>query len=500
MRRIGATKRLPDPSSADSGRIKIVFRQIADLELDPRNPRAHSPRQVRQIARSIESFGFNVPVLIGAGRRVLAGHGRIMACKELGWSEVPTISLEHLSEAQARAFMIADNRLTENSVWDDRLLAEQLKELSVLDLEFSIEATGFEMGEIDLRIEGLTSPAEPDQADDLESVPAGPPISQAGDLWLLGEHRVLCASALDRAAYATLMEGEKADLIFTDPPYNVRIEGNVSGLGAARHREFAMASGEMSQAEFTSFLVRALSLLAGHSAEGSLHYICMDWRHTEELLNAGRTAYSELKNLCVWVKDKGGMGSLYRSQHELVFVFKHGRKPHRNNVMLGMHGRNRSNVWHYPCASSFSRSGDEGNLLSLHPTVKPAAMVADAIMDATARRDIVLDGFLGSGTTLIAAERTGRRCFGLELDPLYIDTIVRRWQEFTKNDARHAVSGRSFADIEAEEVGVGQGNKGSLGPRGKSVRRLRGRVSQAPPTHPVSERALRKPERTTSKL
>ncbi len=500
MRRIGATKRLPDPSSADSGRIKIVFRQIADLELDPRNPRAHSPRQVRQIARSIESFGFNVPVLIGAGRRVLAGHGRIMACKELGWSEVPTISLEHLSEAQARAFMIADNRLTENSVWDDRLLAEQLKELSVLDLEFSIEATGFEMGEIDLRIEGLTSTAERDQADDLESVPAGPPVSQAGDLWLLGEHRVLCASALDRAAYATLMEGEKADLIFTDPPYNVRIEGNVSGLGAARHREFAMASGEMSQAEFTSFLVRALSLLAGHSTEGSLHYVCMDWRHMEELLSAGRTAYSELKNLCVWVKDNGGMGSLYRSQHELVFVFKHGRKPHRNNVMLGMHGRNRSNVWSYPCASSFSRSGDEGNLLSLHPTVKPAAMVADAIMDATCRRDIVLDGFLGSGTTLIAAERTGRRCFGLELDPLYVDTIVRRWQEFTKNDARHAVSGRSFADIEAEEVSVGQGNKGSVGPRGKSVRRLRGRVSQATATHPVSEGALRKPERTTSKL
>jgi DNA modification methylase len=469
MGRIGATKRLPDPSSTDdSDGIKVVFRQIADLKLDPRNPRAHSPRQVRQIARSIESFGFNVPVLIDSGGKVLAGHGRIMACKELGWIKVPTISLEHLSEAQARAFMIADNRLTENSVWDDRLLAEQLKELSILDLEFSLEATGFEMGEIDLRIEGLTSAPELDQADDLESVPVGPPVSRPGDLWMLGEHRVLCASALDRAAYATLMEGEKADLIFTDPPYNVRIEGNVSGLGAARHREFAMASGEMSQAEFTSFLVRALSLLAGHSAEGSLHYICMDWRHMEELLTAGRTAYSDLKNLCVWVKDKGGMGSLYRSQHELVFVFKHGRKPHRNNVMLGMHGRNRSNVWNYPSASSFSRSGDEGNLLNLHPTVKPAAMVADAIMDATCRRDIVLDCFLGSGTTLIAAERTGRRCFGLELDPLYVDTIVRRWQAFTKDDARHAVSGRSFAEIEAEEVNVGQRQKGSVGSRGRS--------------------------------
>jgi hypothetical protein len=202
----------------------------------------------------------------------------------------------------------------------------------------------------------------------------------------------------------------------------------------------------------------------------------------------------------VWVKDNGGMGSLYRSQHELVFVFKHGRQPHRNNVMLGMHGRNRSNVWSYPCATSFSRSSDEGNLLGLHPTVKPAAMVADAIMDATSRRDIVLDGFLGSGTTLIAAERTGRRCFGLELDPLYVDTIVRRWQAFTKNDAHHAVSGRSFADVEDEEVSVGQGRKGPVGQPGKAGRQLRGRVPQAPASHTVSERALRKPERTTSKL
>ena len=222
-----------------------------------------------------------------------------------------------------------------------------------------------------------------------------------------------------------------------------------------------MASGEMSQAEFTSFLVRALSLLASHSAQGSLHYICMDWRHIEELLNAGRSAYSELKNLCVWAKDRAGMGSLYRSQHELVFVFKHGRSPHHNNVQLGMYGRNRSNVWNYPCANSFSRSGDEGNLLALNPTVKPAGMVADAIMDATSRRDIVLDSFLGSGTTLIAAERTGRRCFGLELDPLYVGTIVRRWQAFSKNAATHALSGRSFAEIEAEEVDGTQGKQGS---------------------------------------
>jgi hypothetical protein len=230
MRNIEVTKRLSQPNSSEADRIKIVFRQIADLKLDPRNPRAHSARQVRQIARSIDSFGFNVPVLVDGSGRVLAGHGRIMACKELGWSEVPTIRLEHLSEAQARAFMIADNRLTETSVWDDRLLAEQLQELSILDLDFSIEATGFEMGEIDLRIEGLTSTAEQDEADDLASLPPGPPVSRLGDEWLLGNHRVLCGSALEAASYKTLMKGEKAGLIFSDPPYNVRIQGNVSGV------------------------------------------------------------------------------------------------------------------------------------------------------------------------------------------------------------------------------------------------------------------------------
>ncbi len=325
---------LQNRSAADikSDRIQVSYLPIAQLELNPRNPRLHSPRQIRQIARSIEAFGFNVPVLIDSKREVIAGHGRVMACRLLGRSEAPTISLEHLSDAQAKAFMVADNRLTENSVWDDRLLAEQLKELSVLDLDFSLEATGFEMGEIDLRIEGLNSPGEADPADDLSEPPAGPPVTRVGDLWLLGEHRVYCGSALDAQAYAALMGAQRADLVFTDPPYNVPIAGNVSGLGAVRHREFEMASGEMSEAEFTSFLTQALSLLARYSARGSLHFVCMDWRHMEELLTAGRAAYTELKNLCVWAKDKGGMGALYRSQHELVFVFKNGEVPHRNNV------------------------------------------------------------------------------------------------------------------------------------------------------------------------
>ena len=435
-----------------SKRIEVVYRSIGGLRLDPGNPRVHSARQIRQLARSIETFGFNVPVLIDASGNVVAGHGRIEAAKLLGLREVPTICLDHLTAAQARAFMIADNRLTEISVWDDRLLAEQFRTLSVLDLDFNLEVTGFDMGEIDLRIDRLNSPSqdEQDSADDLSVVPSGPAVARVGDIWALGEHLVHCASALESASYATLMNDRKAAMVFSDPPYNVPIAGNVSGLGRVRHREFAMASGDMSGAEFTVFLTRAFSLMRDHSTTGSIHFICMDWRHLAELLAAGHTVYAELKNLCVWVKSNAGMGSFYRSQHELIAVFLSGRGPHRNNVMLGQYGRNRTNVWNYPGINSFGRTGEEGNLLALHPTVKPVALVADAVMDCTSRNDIVLDGFLGSGTTVIAAARTGRRCYGFEIDPLYVDTIVRRWQAFTRGDARHQLTGKTFRDVEAE--------------------------------------------------
>ena len=246
------------------------------------------------------------------------------------------------------------------------------------------------------------------------------------------------------------MGEERAAMVFTDPPYNVPIDGHASGLGAIHHRSFPMASGEMDRTEFTTFLGEAFRNLVTFSVGGSLHYVCMDWRHLAELLAAGRSVYDELKNVCVWVKHNAGMGSLYRSQHELVFVFKEGRESHRNNVQLGRFGRNRSNVWRYPGANSFGRCGEEGNLLALHPTVKPAAMVADAILDASGRGEIVLDAFVGSGTTMIAAERTGRRCCGLELDPRYVDTILRRWQKLTAGRARHAASGRSFDDLARE--------------------------------------------------
>jgi DNA modification methylase len=427
--------------------LTVVYRPIESLNLNPANPRRHSKKQIRQIANSIKAFDFNVPILVDREGKVIAGHGRLLAAHELGIIEVPTLCLEHLTPAQIRAFTIADNRLTEISTWDDRLLAQQLKDLSLTGLDFDIEVTGFEVGEIDLRILSLEDVPDPadDAADAVPELPAGPPISKIGDLWHLGHHRVLCGNALEHADFATLMGEERAALAFTDPPYNVPIDGHTSGLGAIHHRPFPMASGEMDKPAFTAFLTRACRNLAAFSIDGSIHYICMDWRHLYELLTAGQDVYDELKNLCVWVKDNGGMGSLYRSQHELILVFKHGRDGHRNNVQLGQFGRNRSNVWHYPGANSSSRHGEEGNLLALHPTVKPAAMVADAILDCSARGDIVLDPFLGSGTTVIAAER-----YGMELDPRYVDTTIRRWQTLTGEIARHSESGRSFDDLARE--------------------------------------------------
>jgi DNA modification methylase len=435
-------ERLPDCS------LDVIRRPIDLLKSDPANARVHSKKQVQQIARSIETFGFNVPVLVDAGLMVVAGHGRLQAARKLGLAEVPTISLEHLTPEQAKAFAIADNRLTEIAEWDERLLGEQLRELSELDLDFSLDITGFEIGKIDLLIEGAKPKA--DLEDELPKPEPGPAICRPGDLWQLGRHRIYCGSALEESAYQVLMGDDRAAVVFTDPPYNVPIEGHVSGLGAIRHREFAMASGEMDRRTFTEFLATTCGLLTRYSRDGSLHYLCMDWRHIRELLDAAEQVYGECKNLCVWAKDNAGMGSLYRSQHELVFVFKSGRARHRNNVELGRHGRNRSNLWNYPGARSLSRTSEEGNLLALHPTVKPVRLVADALLDCTERGDIVLDAFLGSGTTVLAAERVGRVCRGLEIDPLYVDTAIRRWQTHAGQEARHIENGRSFGEIAAD--------------------------------------------------
>jgi DNA modification methylase len=426
--------------------LTIKQQPIAALQLDPRNARIHTPRQIRQIAKSIEAFGFNVPVLVDHTGKVLAGHGRVLACQTLGWESVPAIELAHLTPAQARAFAIADNRLTETSSWDDALLAESLRELAAAELNFDIEATGFTMGEIDIRVEESIAPAssKSDPADQVPIMPSGRPVSTLGDVWQLGRHRLLCGNALDPEVYALLLEGKQAQMVFTDPPYNVPIHGHVGGKGAIQHREFAMGVGEMNAAEFIAFLSNTFRLLAQHTDSGSIHFICMDWRHSHEMTVAGNASYTELKNICVWAKDNGGMGSLYRSRHEFIFVFKSGTASHRNNVQLGTYGRYRTNVWEYPGIQTMNRQSDEGNLLALHPTVKPVQMVADAMLDCSARGDIVLDPFLGSGTSVIAAERVGRSCYGIELDPSYVDVAIRRWQQHTGEDAVHVASGMTF--------------------------------------------------------
>jgi DNA modification methylase len=426
---------------------KLALVPIGALRADPGNPRKHSRIQVRAIARSIDAFGFNAPILVDRRNQIVAGHGRYEAAQFLGLENIPVIRLDHLTETQARAYLLADNKLAERSSWDDASLALQLKELSELALDFDFEAIGFEMPEVDLRIQSLDPTDNADRADEFSNA-TGPAVSRPGDLWLLGKHRVYCGSALDPAAYELLMANERASAMFTDPPYNVKIDGNVCGSGAVRHREFAMASGEMRPDEFTRFLAGAFDNARACMSPGAIIYACMDWRHMAEMLAAGDSAKFELLNLCVWVKTNGGMGSLYRSRHELVFVFRNGGEAHCNNVQLGRFGRNRTNVWNYPGANVFKRNGRKTDL-DLHPTVKPIAMVADAIMDSTNLDDVILDPFLGSGTTLLAAERARRRCHGVELDPLYVDTVLTRWERLTQQQARLA-SGQSFDDVKSE--------------------------------------------------
>ncbi len=359
-------------------------------------------------------------------------------------SDVPTVCVDHLTPAQVRAYVIADNKLAENAGWDRALLALELQELSV-DLNFDVSVTGFETAEIDLLIQDLNQ-GTPDEADEVPVVDrAAPAVSRPGDLWRIGNHVLLCGDALNKDNYAKLLGSKKAQMVFTDPPYNVAIAGNVSGLGKVKHREFAMASGEMSPDEFTKFLEEALIRFVQFSTNGSIHFICMDWRHIRELLDAAAKPYRELKILCVWSKTNAGMGSLYRSQHELVFVFKNGCAPHINNVELGRFGRNRSNVWNYAGQNTFGN--DRETELAMHPTVKPVALVADAILDCSKRGQIVLDAFAGSGTTLIAAEKTGRHGYGIEIDPYYVDTIIRRFEAVYGVKAKHTDSSLDFAAV-----------------------------------------------------
>jgi len=427
--------------------IQIQYRAVVDLALDPRNPRQHSQRQVDQIADSIREFGFLMPVVVDHTAQVVIGHARVLAAKKLDMPQIPVVEIKHLSKAQLKAFRIADNRLAQHSHWDERLLAESLLELKELDRDFDLSITGFSLPEIDLAIQKLSEPVV-ENIDDTSSE-TGVQVCQLGDVWELGGHHVHCGDATSDATFERLMTDNRADVVFVDPPYNVRIDGHVSGNGKVRHREFAQGSGELSREDFIRFLAGSCTLLKNYSKSGAIHFICMDWKHVGQLLAAGQEVYTELKNIVVWVKSVAGMGSLYRSQHELICVFKAGTGRHINNIELGKNGRHRTNVWRFDSAGTQARKGN--NVLQLHPTVKPVELVMDALLDCSNRGDIVLDCFLGSGTTLLAAERTGRTCRGMELDPLYVDTAIRRWQNLTGRDAVRISDGKLFRDIEAEK-------------------------------------------------
>ncbi|WP_407827267.1 site-specific DNA-methyltransferase [Sphingomonas sp.] len=429
--------------------MKLNERRPDELRPYGLNARSHSKKQIKQIAASIQRFGFTNPILITDSGEIVAGHGRVEAAKLLGLQSVPTIALSHLTDAERRAYVLADNKLALNAGWDREILAIELQGL--IDLEFDIELTGFSLAETDFILDDMCEgdPEGPDSAEDQIPQLADAAVTACGDVWLLGRHKVICGDARRAEDYAALLGPERADIVFTDPPYNVPIGGHVSGLGSVKHREFAFASGEMNKAQFTAFLTETLSATSASMRDGAIAFVCMDWRHMGELLAAGEAAFTELKNLVVWNKTNGGMGAFYRSKHELVFVFKAGKGEHTNSFGLGETGRYRTNVWDYAGISSMTTNRAEE--LAMHPTVKPVAMIADALRDCSRRGEIVLDAFGGSGSTLIAAERTGRIARLIEYDPTYCDTIVRRWELFTGKRATLATSGETFEEV-AERV------------------------------------------------
>lgn len=403
--------------------------EIARIREYKNNPKLHNRTQITKIRESIREFGFINPVLLDENLEIIAGHGRVAAARDMGMHDVPAIILSHLTDAQKRAYRIADNKLTELGKWSIELLNLEFTELSKLDLNFDLGITGFETSEIDLILDG---DGVSDPKNDII-----PPLNDAdhrckrGDIWSLGRHTIVCGDALKSDSYAAIMGDTKAQMVLTDAPYNVRVK-DIGSMGKIKHDEFAMASGEMTSDEFTKFLGTFMRHAKDYSADGSLHYFFMDWKHVREISTAAASVYDEFKNICVWNKTNGGMGSLYRSKHELCFIYKSGHAPHINNIELGAHGRYRTNVWDYAGANAFGGAKDD---LKLHPTVKPVAMLRDAILDVTRRGDIVLDCFLGSGSTLIACELTGRVCRGIEIEEKYCDITIKRFETLTGQKA-----------------------------------------------------------------
>ena len=408
--------------------LQVQMISIDALKPCKNNARTHSKKQIAQIGRSIRELGFNNPVLVDKSNTIICGHGRVSAAKDQGMAEVPTICLDHLSETEIRAYMLADNKLAEKAGWDEEILRIEFQNFLAMDLNFDLTQTGFDTPEIDLIIHGNLGVKEDDPLDKVPDESLVLKMVNSGDLWQLGNHRLYCGDSLKSESFNILLDGKKADIVFTDPPYNVTVDGHVGGKGSIKHTEFAYASGEMTEQQFTEFLRTSFGLMTAYSALCSIHYICMDWRHIAEITAAGKSAYSELKNICVWNKQLGGMGSLYRSQHELVFVFKSGNAPHINNIELGKHGRYRTNVWDYPGVHVSNAHRDD---LKFHPTCKPVQMIADAIIDCSKQGALVLDCFAGSGSTLLAAEKVKRKAYVIEYEPKYCDVILYRFEKMT---------------------------------------------------------------------
>jgi len=426
--------------------LKIETVNISELKAYSQNPKDHPEKQIQQIAASIKEFGFNTALLIDETNEIIAGHGRLEAAKILQLDTVPVIRLSHLSEAQKRAYRLADNKIAENGGWNTDLLRLEISELEQICNDFDITITGFE----DLEIDVLTNPNETKTADEqlnkIPYVPENEIVSKIGDIWTLVNHKIICGNSLESYTFQNLMGNKLADMILQDPPYDLKIGGHVC---KTQHKEFAMASGEMNSEEFTKFLKSNFAICEQYLKDGGLSYNYMDWRHIGEIIAAGRDIYKSFINMVVWVKSSGGMGSLYRSQHELCFVFKKGKESHTNNVELGKNGRYRTNVWHYAGVNSFGRHKDD---IKMHPTVKPVEMLRDAILDVTKRGDIVLDSFLGSGSTLIAAEKSKRICYGIEFEPLYIDTTIRRFKELFGIDAIRESDGKTYSEILSDKL------------------------------------------------
>jgi len=436
--------------------LQIEYLGVSVVRENPRSARRHSKKKVSQLADSIRRLGFNVPLIVDPANVVLAGHARLAAAKQVGMDEVPVVRVAHLSDVEARAFMLAENKFGLNASWDFEVLAEELNEL--IDVGFEAVLTGFSEAEIDLTIcsaeEARAIKSAKAPANCIPEPPAVP-VTQSGDLWQLGRHRLLCGDARDPSAYKRLLGKETADMVFTDPPYNVPIPGHVSGLGNVKHENFAMACGEMSDAEFIGFLALTLSLTSQSCRDGVIAYVTMDWRHAGELIEAGKTVFSELKNICVWNKLRGGMGAFYRSKHELIFVWKVGTAPHTNNFGLGETGRHRTNVWDYRGVSALTASGAEA--LEMHPTVKPVELIVDALKDCSRRGEIVLDPFGGSGSTLIAAQKCGRIARLIEFDARYCDTILDRYERYTGKPATLAETGQTFEQVAEERAAPAAG-------------------------------------------